>query len=166
MLLTGLGFLLSYLFARLGLETVLARFVGFVLVGLLTSAAGAALCLSSLKVLSKQSLAPHKTIETIERISPVPITPAAQSPARPIHSRSSKDLEANVLATQRRMAKTLEKVTGKTNPMRYIDAVVTRVQAHPYRWGLLALGAGFLGSFVVMRQLSSSAKSQGGWLRG
>jgi hypothetical protein len=157
-LLAGLAFLLAFALANVGLGGVLARFVGFAAVGLITSGAGAGLLFSSIKGFSKVPMAPQRSLGMIQRIlPPSQDPPPAEATAPPF--RPSKDLEPRVLATQRQFSRSLEKLTSRANPILYVERAVKSAQEHPYPWGLVALAAGFLASLVVFRQLTPSKSS-------
>jgi hypothetical protein len=157
-LLAGLAFLLAFALANVGLGGVLARFVGFAAVGLITSGAGAGLLFSSIKGFSKVPMAPQRSIDSLQRILPSNPEAAPAKPTSPAR-RPSKDLEPKVLATQRRLSNSLEKLTSRANPILYVERAVKSAQEHPYPWGLVALAAGFLASLVVFRQLTPSKSS-------
>ena len=154
-ILAGLGMLLSWLFLSLGLHPFLGRFVGFAAAGILAILAGAGILWSGIKSFSKESFVPEKTIGTIQRLK----GPAAAVPSPEAHekaaTRSSSKIETDVLATERRITRNLDALTWKANPMRLVNGTVRRVQAHPYLWGLVALAAGFAGSYVVLRKFTA-----------
>src|SRR6266576_1312194 len=64
----ALGLLLAFVFERLGLEPTLAAFVGLGIIGFVVMGTGVVLVLKGLKAFKAQSLAPKRTIETLQRL--------------------------------------------------------------------------------------------------
>jgi hypothetical protein len=152
-LLTGLGFLFAYLFQSIGLDPMPARGAGFGGVGLLVVVAGSVLVWKSVRRLSSDSVTPEKTLYTLRRIMRVTPETVGRSmePAAPRHS--SKDLHAQVVATERRLGKNLESLSARVSPARYLRAASARVRANPVRWNLAALATGFAGSLWFVKKL-------------
>src|SRR5437763_1253382 len=96
----ALGVLLGFAFQRLGLDPLMAEFIGLGIVGFLIIAIGALMLLGGLKALKKESLAPERTIETLQRVSgPEPATKKdlmAKEAKENKDERSSKEIEASV----------------------------------------------------------------------
>src|SRR5262249_26972481 len=66
--LMGLGWLIAWALQQAGLQPILAGFVGLATVGLLVGAAGTIILFKGIKTFSKESLAPQRTIHTIQRL--------------------------------------------------------------------------------------------------
>jgi hypothetical protein len=148
----GSGLLLSFVFQNLGLDLIPARSAGFGLVGLVLAGIGAVVAFKSIKALSRQSLAPEKTMFTVQRLREAHFkTNACTDPARPRHA--SKLLEVEVIATEQRLGVTLEELASRVSPAYYVRRAMLRVQAKPLRWNLAALAAGFAGSVWFVRKL-------------
>ena len=147
----GLGLLLAFLLERLGMPLVLAGFAGFGTIGLLVLAVGGLMVVKGLKGLSKVSLVPEKTIETLHQLKgdvPAPQSePARQKEGR----RSSEDIKTSVLVTENQMAGTLEELGDRLTLRRARRKAAAEIRAHPYRWSLLAMGTGAAGSYLLGR---------------
>src|SRR6185369_17240299 len=100
-LLMGLGWLGAWGLQQAGLQPVLAGFVGLAGVGVLVAVIGVIFLMKGIKAFSKESLAPQKTIHTIQRLksSDAPMaTHAKAEPEQP--KRSSEEMQARVVATE------------------------------------------------------------------
>ncbi len=151
----ALGVLLGFVFQRLGLDPLMAEFTGLGIVGLLTIAVGAIMLLSGLNALKKQSFAPERTIETLQHIkgtSPAEKKPVAAREKK--DDRSSKQIEVSVLQTEKQMAETLEELGDRLTMTHLRHQANEEIRKHPYRWSLVAMGAGVCGSFLVKRKLT------------
>ena len=51
------------------------------------------------------------------------------------------------------MAETLEELGDRLSMTRLRRQAKVEVQKHPYRWSLVAMGAGVCGSFIMKRKL-------------
>lgn len=151
----ALGVLLGFVFQRLGLDPLMAEFIGLGIIGLLIIAVGAIMLLSGLNALKKQSLAPERTIETLQHIKGT--GPAEKKPVvakEKKDDRSSKQIESSVLQTEKQMAETLEELGDRLTMTHLRHQANEEIRKHPYRWSLVAMGAGVCGSFLVKRKLA------------
>jgi len=64
----ALGMLIAFGIQRLGLDPFLSAFIGLGVIGFIVIAIGAILLLTGLKAMKKESLAPERTIETLQRV--------------------------------------------------------------------------------------------------
>jgi hypothetical protein len=150
----GLGLLLAFLFQKLGLDTTLACFLGLGAIGLLVSAIGTIFLLKGIKAISKESLAPQRTLETIHYLKGDDLTAGApEKKEEPKDERSSAELEDAVLATENRLGETLEELGRRVTLVNFRSKAKKEVRTHPYRWGLVAMVTGFIGSVFVKRKL-------------
>lgn len=150
--LTGLGFLLSLVCQNLGLGLMAARAIGFGIVGLCIVVTGGLIALKAVKTMSKNSVAPEKTIGTIRRIGgTTPGPERLKKPAEP--RRSATDLQKDVLATEQHLGRTLESLAAKVSPTRHLRRVAGKVRAHPVRWNLGALATGFASSLWFVKRM-------------
>ena len=154
-LLAGIGALLTFAFQKLGLGLLPASGVGFGATGLLVIIIGATMLLKGIKQLSRTSLAPDKTLSTIQRVKGNIVPQAdAKKPEKPEKAKhSAKDLEGQVLATEDRLGKNLEALAGRLSPTRHLHTLSKHVQARPVRWNLAALATGFAGSVWFVKKL-------------
>src|SRR3954462_3501467 len=67
-LLAGLGVLIAYAFESTGMDRALAGFLGLAIMGLVVMLVGGDFIFKALKTLWKQSLAPKRTIHTIQEL--------------------------------------------------------------------------------------------------
>ena len=153
--LAGLGALLAFAFQRLGLDPLLAAFLGLGIIGMSIIAVGAMLLFKGIHALKKESLAPQKTMETLRHLNgtqPVPqVGPAEKEPKE---KRTSEKLEAAVMTTESEIAGTFEELAGRVTFGHARKQARAELRAHPYRWGLVALGTGLCGSYLLKRKLA------------
>jgi ElaB/YqjD/DUF883 family membrane-anchored ribosome-binding protein len=149
--LIGLGWLIAWALQKAGLQPVLAGFIGLTAVGLLVVAAGAALLLKGLKALSKESLAPQRRIQTVQKMKGAEAHTVSVENSEPVAKLSSKEIQARVESTERRMGETLDELGRRLSPHHINAQVKRRIRENPYKSGLLALGAGLLSGLFLRR---------------
>ena len=151
----ALGALLAFVFQRLGLDPLLAAFIGLGVIGLIVIAAGG-IMLKGINALKKASLAPEKTIETLQHLKGTPSSGEKMGPEteEKKEQRSSEQIEASVLATESKMAETLGELGERVTLRHMRRQARNEVRNHPYRWGLVAMGTGAATGFIVKRKLS------------
>jgi hypothetical protein len=153
----ALGILLAFAFEKMGWSPALAEFAGLGIIGLVVMGIGAALLFAGLKAFKSTSLAPERTIETLQHLKGEEHfheQPHEQPQREKEKDRSSAEIEASVLAKEDQMAETLEEL-GERVSLRHLRRQATNeVRNHPYRWGLVAMGAGLAGSYLVKRKAS------------
>jgi ElaB/YqjD/DUF883 family membrane-anchored ribosome-binding protein len=151
-LLVGLGVVAAYGIQSLGLENPwLAGFAGLTLVGLLTAGLGAIFIMEAVKAFSKTSLAPERTMHTLQELRSghqQPVEPKGHG-ARP----SSEEVQARVEATEVRMGEKLEELGQRLSPAHINYVVKERLRRQPYRFGAVAIGLGFFSGFLLRRKL-------------
>src|ERR1051326_2129757 len=129
----GIGVLLGFAFMRLGLEPLLAEFIGLGIIGLVVMGIGAGLLFGAKKALSKQTVAPKRTIETLQNLSGTQLaSPPAVAEQKQEEHRSSEQIQASALALEQKMAETLEELSDRVtlkNARRQADI---EIHAHPY----------------------------------
>jgi ElaB/YqjD/DUF883 family membrane-anchored ribosome-binding protein len=148
--LMGIGWLLSWAFQAAGLKPELAAFVGFLAIGLVVIVTGCILLLKAAKSISRESLAPQRTMHTLQELKgsqPVATTESRETPAP-----SSEQMQARVEATESRMGETLEEVGRRLNPAHINAQIKHRIQEKPYQSGVLALGAGLVSGLWLFRK--------------
>jgi hypothetical protein len=108
--------------------------------------------LTGLNAMKKESLTPERTIDTLHRVKrSEPEKPTAPKPKK--DERSSKEIEVAVLNTEGQMAETLEELGDRLSMTHLRRQAKAEVQRHPYRWSLVAMGAGVCGSYLMKRKL-------------
>src|SRR5207248_1316816 len=100
-----------FLFQNLGLDPLLAGFIGLAIIGLAAIGAGVVMLLKGINAFKQTSLAPERTIETLQHFKGSRGMEAMAMPRKekPEEKLSSEELEACVLDTENRIAQTLEK---------------------------------------------------------
>jgi Putative Actinobacterial Holin-X, holin superfamily III len=150
-LLGGLGVLLAFALESAGLSPALAEFIGLAVVGLLVAAVGAVLVLKGLKAFSKESLAPKKTIETIQHLKGTDVQPVV-APEEPKDERSSGEIKADVMATEDQMGEKLSELGDRLTLRHLRRQANQQIRSHPYRWGFVAMLGGLVSSVLVQRK--------------
>lgn len=152
--LASLGALVAFAFQRLGLDPILSAFVGLGIIGIVVIAAGAIMLLTGLKALKKESLTPERTIETLQHIKGTESGKIQIHIEQPKDERSSAEIEAAVFQTEKEMAHTLEELGDRLTMTHLRQQADIEIRQHPYRWSLVALGAGVCGSYLMKRKLA------------
>jgi hypothetical protein len=153
MLLSGLAFLAAWAMHLAGLDALLASFLGLFGVGLLTLIAGVVFLFQGLAHLSKESMAPKRTIRTLQELRGdkpeafKPTPPASKEPKV-----SSAEMQKRVEQTEAAMGETLAELGDRVSPRAIGRRLSLRVRAHPYQSGLVALGAGLLSGWLMRRR--------------
>jgi hypothetical protein len=150
----ALGMLIAFAFQQMGIDPFLSSFIGLGAIGFTVIAVGAIMLLAGLKALKKESLTPERTIERLQRVKGTKHfvdQPTAPKPKK--DERSSKEIEASVVQTESRMAETLEELGDRLSMTHLRRQAKVEVQKHPYRWSLVAMGAGVCGSYFMKRKL-------------
>jgi hypothetical protein len=150
----ALGMLVAYFLQKQGLDPFLSAFIGLGAIGFVIIAVGVIMLLTGLKAMKKESLAPQRTIETLHRVKGTEMhaqKPAAPKPKK--DERSSAEIEKSVVRTESEMAETLEELGDRLTMTHLRRQAKAEVQRHPYKWSLVAMGAGVCGSLLMKRKL-------------
>ena len=150
-LLFGIGLLGAVGLQRAGLEPLLAGAAGLGGAGLLTAAMGALFIRQSVKAFSKESLKPEKTVETLRNLKELPPGAKPVPQPEPEDTRTSKEIKQSVLATEARLASSLDELERRVTFAGIREHAKEGIQTHPYRWGLVAMGTGLAGSLLFKR---------------
>src|SRR5690349_19547716 len=94
--LIGLGWLAAWALQKAGLQAGLAGFVGLAGIGLLVVLTGAGFVLASLKAFSKESIAPQRTIHTIQRLKGSEASARSAPKPQPVQRPSSQEMQTRV----------------------------------------------------------------------
>lgn len=149
--LIGLGWLVGWALQKAGLDPVLANFIGLAGIGLVVIVVGCVLLFKGIKTISQESLAPQRTLHTLQELKGHPqgvTNGSTESKGHP----SSEELQARVEATENRMGETLDELGYRLSPQHINSEVKQRIQANPYRAGMIAMGAGLLSGLVLRRK--------------
>jgi hypothetical protein len=113
--------------------------------------------MKGIQAFSKANFKPEKTIETVENLKTE--EGKAESAAKRVEKirdeedhRSSKEIQGSVFALEEEMADTLSELGRRVSLTRAREQANKEVRAHPYRWGLVAMGTGFAGSFLLKKK--------------
>ena len=147
-LLLAIGLLAGFAFEQLGLETLLAGAAGLGAVALLVLVIGVAFVLKGLKAFSRESLAPQRTIETLQNLKG---EAARQEPPPKEEKRTSQEIESGD-ERQHPAGETLEELERRITLRHLRRKAQQEISSHPYRWGLVAVGTGLAGSFFLRRK--------------
>ena len=148
--LIGLGELLAFAFTKAGLDSVLAQFIGLGIIGLVVAGAGTAMLMTALKKLSAESLAPKRTLHTLQEIRGEEVHIKKPEPEKP--KLSSAELEKQVEHTEARIGYTLDEMIDRVSPRRVRARVKARLQEKPYQAGLIAMVVGIVSGLMVRRK--------------
>jgi membrane protein len=152
-LLIGLGFLIAWAIHFAGIEGLFAAFLGLAGVGLVSISLGASLVLKGVSALKSQSLAPERTLYTLQELKGGPIIEKPKpAPAPEMPEPSSAEMQSRVEATEDHIGETLEALRDRLSPRNIKLRIEHRIQNHPYRNGLVAMLAGLAGGFAVRRR--------------
>jgi Putative Actinobacterial Holin-X, holin superfamily III len=157
----GLGALVAFAFQRLGLNGLLATFVGLAVVGLLVTGSGGLLVWTGIQAFKKASLTPKKALRTLQRLkgepAPLPKESAAES-KEPDH-RTSTEIETSARIKGYEMTHTLEQLQSRMTFSNFKRQARAKVLTHPFRWGLAATAAGGLTITHLVRRRRLSRKA-------
>jgi hypothetical protein len=109
-----------------------------------------------LKTFSAGSLAPKKTLYTIQRLKGPVSAAAVETPPQPASRPSSEEMLNKVEATENRMSDTLDELGQRLSPQQIKARVIQGIQKNPYRSGLLAMGMGLLSGLFLAREFRRS----------
>lgn len=141
--LASIGFLVAYAFQSAGLNGFLAMFLGFVIIGVLVMIVGAVISIKGIKAVSKDSLAPERTIHTVsggEIASPDAIEPSAA------------ELHREALATKQRIGDERRELTHRMSPSHLQKRVVEEIRKHPVSSGSAVLACALTGGYFICRR--------------
>ncbi len=155
--LIGLGWLLAWAFQLAGLQPLFAAFVGLGAMGLVVIAVGCVLLLKGLKTLSSQSLAPQRTIYTLQELKGSAPAQGPTQESQPASKPSSAEMQSRVEATENRMGETIDELGRRLSPQYMKAKVQDSIEANPYRSGLIALGAGVLSGLFLRSRFRRAA---------
>ena len=150
-LLMGLGWLAAWGLQQAGVQPVLAGFIGLAGVGLLIAAVGAIFVVKGVSAFSKESIAPQKTIHTIQRLKNSDAPAPSERKSEPAPKRSSSEMQSRVVATEDRMVDTLGELGHRLSPSQINVQVKHRIHEKPYHAGLAAIVTGVVSGLLLGR---------------
>jgi hypothetical protein len=149
-LLIGLGFLISMLMVKLGLDRALADFAGLGIIGLIISMGGTAFVLKGVKGFSAEKLKPQKTVETIQEIGGASTLARAQF--GPQDNRDSDQIQAHVETTREQMRDTVAEIRHRLTPGYMRHRIASEARSHPAVTAAVGVGTGLLGMLMLRRR--------------
>jgi hypothetical protein len=157
LLLLAIGMIVAYGFQRLGIDPLLAAFAGIGVTAILVIVIGSVLLIKGVRALSKATMKPEKTVEALENIKPQEARPesAAERVERMRDEkdyRTSTEIQETVFALEGEIADTLSELGRRVSLTTARQHAVREIRAHPYRWGLVAMGTGLVGSFLLKKK--------------
>jgi ribosomal protein L9 len=171
--LAGLGFLLTFAFERLGLDRMMAGFIGFAVIGLAVAGVGYLFIAKALKGFSHSSVAPEKTMETLKEFKHPGIHHLSEQEEqekkeeqekdekRRMPKRSAEEIEASVVAVEAAMGDTMHEIKRRLRPAYASELFKNKFRRHPYRWNFVAMGTGLAGAFFVKRKIDQHSHRNG-----
>jgi hypothetical protein len=150
----GLGGLLGFGLQKLGLQPLLAAALGVLVFGLLAAAIGTLLVLKGIKAFSRESMAPQRTLKTLQAFKGVE-SPAKTKDTAEVKKdeRTVQQIEKSILVTETKLDNTLHELSRRLTFRHAKETAGGKIQLHPYRWGGAALGIGVITSYLVKRKL-------------
>lgn len=167
LLLLAFGFLASWGFSQLGWGQLVSLCTGFGSLGLIIAFVGGIAALAAIKSLSSEHLTPEKTLETLKELqqsvagpTPFPRSQAfsSEESASSKAKKSSDEIEPEVRATETDLAISLAELRQRFSPEHLKQRTDEEVYAHPYRWGLLAMGTGIMSGALLKRRFTPAPK--------
>jgi hypothetical protein len=157
-LLIGLGYLAAWAIQLAGVAGLLAAFIGIGGLGLVVVITGGALVLKGLSGMKAESLSPERTLQTLQGLKGGPVVDRAKTPETPSEPRPSpEEMQSRVEATEEEMGETLEALRDRLSPRNISARVKQRISVHPYRSGLIAMGAGLLSGLAIRWRLGRAS---------
>ena len=154
--LIGAGALIAHFLEQGGMARYLAVAIGMAIVAFLFIVAGAILLMKALKSMKKQSLAPEKTIDTLQHTREIvpgahPPRPKVEKPEDEPHQ-SSTEIKTQIDVTQHVMKDTVDELRHRLTPQYMKRVVVGQVRHHPLRVGAVGALSSAVVGFLVMRK--------------
>jgi hypothetical protein len=153
-LLCGLGVLVAFAFSKLGLSTLMSSFLGLGIIGLVVIATGTVMLMKGINGMKKHSLTPERTIESLQHLKGTKGQPVAAQVKTPEDKRTSQQIEADVLATEDRLAETAELLADRVTLGSIRRKLRRAVRGKGHRWAMMAAGCGAAGSYLLKRKLA------------
>jgi len=143
LLLAGIGLLLAFAFQTTGLNALLAVFIGFVIVGLLVAVVGVVVSIKGVKAISKDSLAPQRTLDIVK---------GEEAHLQGGKEPSAAELHHDALATKQRIGEERRELTHRFSPSQLKKRAIEHIGRHPVAWSSVALGGILTGGYFIGRK--------------
>jgi hypothetical protein len=151
LLLAALGFLVGRLYQQNGLEAFMAACAGVGTVGLLVLIIGGIAVLKGMKTLSRESIAPEKTIETLKGSSDVSRERDIAYGEREPQS-SSEEIQDTALASKNEIKETVEEIGERLRPHYMMTQLKRSVREHPLEWTMASMVTAAIGGVLLKRK--------------
>jgi hypothetical protein len=145
LMLAGIAFLVAYALQTTGLNPLLAMFLGFLIIGFLALAIGGAMSLKGIKALSKDSVAPLRTLHSVSGIEIETPSPGTKEP-------SAAQLHGEALATKQRIGEERRELTHRISALQLKNLAIEQVEKHPLTVGSAALACVLTGGYFIGRK--------------
>lgn len=155
--LLGLGCLVAWLLEKAELAPLLASFIGLGGVGLLVVVIGCVLLFKGIHAMRAESLAPQRTIETLQELKGG--TEKYQATEEVEDKPTSEEMQARVEDTENRMGDTLDELGRRLSPSHINAQVKEKIRAKPYQSGAIAMAAGVLSGWIIRRKLRHAGEA-------
>ena len=143
LLLASIGFLLAFAFRAAGLNTLLAVFLGFVIIGFLVTIIGVVISVKGIKAISKDSLTPQRTIHTVI---------GGEAPSAGAKQPSAAELHRDALATKQRIGRERKELSYRVSPSQLKKSAGEHIRKHPVTWSAAALACALTGGYFAGRK--------------
>lgn len=154
LMLQAFGLVIAYAFAQLGWSPLLSIAAGFGCLAGFLVLVSVAVAWAGMRGIQGGTLKPEKTIESLKGLNGSRHKGESPDPPENVPKRSTDEMESDVLAVEDDMGRTLREIRYRITPDYLLRQADEKLQAHPYRWSLIALGTGLVSGVVLRRRLS------------
>jgi hypothetical protein len=161
--LAGLALALAFLFEKLGLDRMLAGFIGFAVMGLIVAGVGYLFIAKALKGFSHTAVAPEKAVDSLKEFNHPgahELKSEKQEEKRErkeqkaeMPKRSTEEIQASVIASEAAIGDTMHEIKRRLRPAYANELFKNKFRRHPYSWNLVAMGTGLAGALFVKEKI-------------
>ncbi len=153
LLLLGLGAIIARLLELAGLSPGTAYFIGYLGLALVLGAVAYALVMKAMHAFQKISLAPEKTISSVQAAQPVSIEIKKKiDEAKATPKLSSNQLQKEVIATRTRMDDEISELKSRLTPSYAGQCFLSGLKNHPVRALLISAASTGVGGYLIFRR--------------
>lgn len=157
LVLIAIGFLIAFAYEQFGWNPLLAICAGLGSIGIVVAIVSGVVAMVGIRKLMSQSLKPEKTLETLKQLRPSSGESESAGTSSFINEsekRSPDELKDEVEETEGEIHETLHELRYRASAEHLKLKAAEELHAHPYRWGLLAIGTGILGGAALKRKFN------------
>src|SRR5262249_38108882 len=109
--------------------------------------------LKGISALKAESLAPERTLHTLQELKggPTPEKPR-KAPKPKLPAPTSAEMQSHVETTESQIGETLDALRDRLSPRNIGSRITHRVHVHRYRNSVLVMAAGLLGGFAIRKR--------------